>query len=60
MLGLAGLALGVDGIVLHHPELVRRLAGAAVGEGLHGVPYRLVGAATQVSDEQLWLGGDLG
>ncbi|MNE57963.1 hypothetical protein D3C80_1529640 [compost metagenome] len=60
MLGLAGLALGVDGIVLHHPELVRRLAGAAVGEGLHGVPYRLVGATTQVSDEQLWLGGDLG
>ncbi|MNG96147.1 hypothetical protein D3C79_552040 [compost metagenome] len=50
MLGLAGLALGVDGVVLHHPELVRGIAGAVVGEGLHGVPHRLVGATAQLSD----------
>ncbi|MNH17380.1 hypothetical protein D3C79_770490 [compost metagenome] len=50
VLGLACLTLGVDGIVLHHPELIRGIAGATVGEGLHGIPYRLVGAAAQLSD----------
>ena len=51
--GLAGLALGVDGVMLHHPELVRGVGGAIVGERLHGVPHRLVGATAQLSDEQL-------
>ncbi len=51
--GLAGLPLGVDGVMLHHPELVRGVGGAAVGEGLHGIPYRLVGTTAQLSHQQL-------